>query len=107
MLTNMETKAANKEVDDAAKAEEYKKLMAVKRAHWGTDVAPDLELDPAKLKAAMETEARACATSPLQTLRGRAPAGLCGRGPGSTLSSQNSARSHPLNRPGKVVAVAC
>lgn len=51
-----QTKTANKEADDAKRAEDLEKAQEKKRAQWGTDVAPDLELDPKKLKEALQKE---------------------------------------------------
>ena len=52
----MMAKAERKEAEDEEKAAEYKSLTAVRKAQWGSDVAEDLQLDEAKLRAAMEKE---------------------------------------------------
>lgn len=71
----MQVKTANKEAEDAKRAEEFEKAQEKKRAQWGSDVAPDLELDPKKLKDAMKKEEARCVClsvgcCPVHALRG-------------------------------------
>ena len=56
MLANVVAKAAAKPEEEERKAEEYKRLMERKKAQWGTEVAPDLELDQSRLAEAMAKE---------------------------------------------------
>ena len=56
MVANLAAKAANKEADDAARAAAYEALQTRKRAQWGGDAAPDVQLDADKLQEALKRE---------------------------------------------------